>query len=325
MSMVFLWPAVLWGLLLVPALVVLYLRLLARPARTPVIWSTAPAAKLAMAARSPLRRHAAAACFAAAVAVIVFAAARPQAPLPVPADRSAIMLSLDISGSMRSQDMLPSRIAAAQAAAKEFVEALPARVRVGLVVFAGFSSLLSPPTTEHARIIELIDGVSLARRTAIGEGLLEAVAGLPGRIRLFPGDAPPSVPAGGWTPAIVVLLSDGRSNAGIDPLEAAAIARLQGVTVYTVGVGQREMSYNSWTIGGTLDEETMQAIAAATGGTYYHADTAGGLRQIYTHLARRVGWERRPVEVTGAGAGLAAVLALAAVVLSRRFTFSLDT
>jgi hypothetical protein len=74
-----------------------------------------------------------------------------------------------------------------------------------------------------------------------------------------------------------------------------------------------------------LDEETMQAIAAATGGTYYHAETAGGLKQIYTQLARRIGWERRPVEVTAVGAGLAAMLAFAAVVLSRQFMFSLDS
>jgi Ca-activated chloride channel family protein len=323
--MAFWWPAVLWGLLLVPVLIVLYLRLLARPARTPVVWSTAPMAKLAMAEGSRFRRHVAAACFIAAVAIIVVAAARPQAPLPVPADRSAIMLALDVSGSMRSQDMLPSRLAAAQAAAKDFVQALPARVRVGLVVFAGFASVLSPPTTDHTRITDLIDGVSTARRTAIGEGLLEAAAALPGRIRPGPSGALPPAPSGGWPSGIVVLLSDGRSNAGIDPLEAAVIAHRQEVTVYTVGVGRREMSFNSWTIGGTLDEETMQAIAAATGGTYYHAETAGGLKQIYTQLARRIGWERRPVEVTAVGAGLAAMLAFAAVVLSRRFMFSLDS
>ncbi|HEY3247785.1 MAG TPA: VWA domain-containing protein [bacterium] len=324
MGLSFIWPVMLWVLLLVPSLIVFYRRLLVRPAAVPVVWPTAPAARQAMDARTPVRRHLAAVCFAAALVVIIMAIARPVTPLPVPADRSAIMLALDVSGSMRSQDMLPSRLAAAQSAAKDFVRALPARVHLGLVVFAGFASVLAPPTTEHSRIVDLIDGVSTARRTAIGEGLIEAVAALPERIRPTPGSPIPSKPPGVRPPGIVVLLSDGRSNAGIDPLEAAAIARQQDVTVYTVGVGQREASFNSWTIGGSLDEETMQAIAAATGGTYYHAGTAEGLRQIYTRLARRVGWERRPVEVTGAAAGLAAVLALAAVVLSRRLTFLLD-
>lgn len=322
--MTFLWPAALWGLLVVAALIALYLHLLARPARTPVVWSMAQVAKLAMGAHGRWRRHAAAVSFATALVLIVLAAARPQAPLPVPADQSAIMLALDVSGSMRSQDMLPSRLAAAQGAARDFVRTLPSRVRVGLVVFAGFASVLSPPTTDRTRVLELIDGVSYARRTGIGEGLLEAVAALPGRVRPTAGSVIPPPPSGGWVPGFVVLLSDGRSNTGIDPLEAAAVARNQQVTVYTVGVGQRDFSFNSFTIGGTLDEETMQAIASATGGTYYHAATAGGLRQIYTNLARRIGWERRPIEITGAVAGLAAVLALAAVILSRRLAFSLD-
>ena len=322
--MSFEWPAALWGFVVIAALLALYVRILVRPARTPVAWTTVGVARLAAGTGSRFRRHAAAGAFAAALALIVLAAARPHAPLPVPADQSAIILALDVSGSMRSQDMPPSRLAAAQAAARDFVRALPPRVRVGLVVFAGFASVLSPPTTDRTRVLELIDGVSYARRTGIGEGLLEAVAALPGRVRPTAGSVIPPPPSGGWVPGFVVLLSDGRSNTGIDPLEAAAIARDQQVTVYTVGVGQRDFSFNSFTIGGTLDEETMQAIASATGGTYYHAATAGGLRQIYTNLARRIGWERRPIEVTGAVAGLAAVLALAAVILSRRLAFSLD-
>lgn len=322
--MFFAWPAALWGLVVVGTLGFLYLRVLLRPARMPVAWTTVTATRTATGAGSPFRRHLAAGAFGAALILTVLAAARPYAPLPVPADQSAIMLALDVSGSMRSQDMLPSRLAAAQAAARDFVQTLPARVRVGLVAFAGYASVLSLPTTDHSRILQLIDGVWYARRTAIGEGLAEAVAALPGRVRPGPAGSVPPAPSGGWVPGVVVLLSDGRSNTGIDPLEAAAIARQQGVTVYTVGIGQRDFSFNTFTIGGTLDEETMQAIASVTGGTYYHATTAGGLRQIYANLARRIGWERRPIEITGAVAGLAAVLALTAVVLSRRLAFSFD-
>lgn len=321
--MFFAWPAALWGLVVVGALALLYFLTLARPARIPVVWTTVTVARTAAGGGSRFRRHAAAGAFAFALLLTVLAAARPHAPLPVPADQSAIMLALDVSGSMRSQDMQPSRLAAAQAAARDFVRALPRRVRVGLVAFAGYATVLSPPTTEHSRILELIDGVWYARRTAIGEGLAEAVAALPGRVRPTRGGSVTPAPAGGWIPGVVVLLSDGRNNAGIDPLEAAGFARQQGVTVYTVGIGLRDFS-NAFTIGGTLDEETMQAIASVTGGTYYHASTAGGLRQIYANLARRIGWVRRPIEVTGAVAGLAAVLALAAVVLSRRRAFSLD-
>lgn len=114
----------------------------------------------------------------------------------------------------------------------------------------------------------------------------------------------------------MVLLSDGRSNAGIDPLEAAEIARRQRVTVYTVGVGGRGERDFGWTIGGPPDEEMLQAMAAITGGAYHHASRADALHTIYRQLARRIAWERRPTEVSAGVAGAAAVFIVAATVLS---------
>lgn len=246
---------------------------------------------------------------------MVLAAARPTLLLPVPADRSAIILAIDISGSMRSVDIEPSRLEAAQRAAQAFIAAVPDRIRIGLVAFAGFSTLLAPPTTDHRHLVELIEGLRTARRTAIGEGLLEAVAALPDRARPDADGALP--PAAGLLPSgIVVLLSDGRSNTGIDPLDAAEIARRQQVTVYTVGMGQRGTRDLGWTIGGPMDEETLQTIATITGGAYHHASTADSLHSIYRGLARRIAWEQRPTEVSAAVAGAAAFLIITAAVLS---------
>jgi len=308
----------LWGLLLLPLIVVFYRRLLRRSARYPFAYSTAEVLRLA-AARSGPRRHLAAGLFLAGLAAIVVSAARPTMPLPVPADRAAIILAMDISGSMRSQDIAPSRLDAAKSAAKAFLDAVPDRVRVGLVVFAGFSSLLAPPTTDHDRLASLITDLGLARRTAIGEGLLESVAALPGRARPGPeGTLPPlsaTVP-----PGIVVLMSDGRNNSGIDPLEAARIAQAQRVTVYTVGMGARSTSDNwwssGWTIGGPVDEETLQTIASITGGGYHHASTADALHNVYRRLARQIAWERKPTEVSAATAGAAALFLVVAGMLS---------
>jgi len=315
---IFIWPAFLWGLLLLPLLAVLYLRLLRRAARYPVAYSTTVFLRVAT-GRAAWRRHLAAGLFLAGLGAVGFTLARPMAPLPVPADRSAIILALDISGSMRSQDIMPSRLDAAKGAAKAFLDAVPDRVRVGLVVFAGFSSLLSPPTADHNRLAALIADLGLARRTAIGEGLLEAVAALPGRVRPELDGTLPPLPVSP-TPGIVVLMSDGRSNSGRDPLEAARIARAQQVTVYTVGTGQRAASKDfwssGWTIGGPLDEDTLQAIASITGGRYYHASTADALHDIYRRLARQIAWERRPTEVSAATAGAAALFLIAAGVLS---------
>jgi len=308
-SITFLWPAVLWSILLIPLLAAVYVRVLRRPARHPVTFSTQSTLARAASASSPYRRHVGAALFGVAGVLLVLAAARPVAPIPVPADQSAIILSIDVSGSMRSQDILPTRLEAAKAAATTFLDSMPGRVRVGLVVFAGFATLLVSPTTEHQRIKDAIAGLGYARRTAIGEGLLEAVAALPGRVRPGPDGVLPPVPPGPKPSGIVVLLSDGNSNAGIPPLDAAEIARAQDVTAYTVGIGQ-PMSTSAWQIGGSLDQETLQSIATITGGTYYHASSAEGLRQIYRRLARSIGWVQRPTEISAVTAAAAAVVLL---------------
>lgn len=315
MSLTFIWPAVLAALAVVPPLAAVYVRALRRPARHPIIFSTT--GTLIASGTTQFRlRHLPAALLGVAVVLAVLAGSRPVMPLPVPADRAAIVLVLDISGSMRSMDIAPSRLAAAQAAAKAFLDAVPDRVRVGLVVFAGFAALLAPPTTDHARLAALIDGVSTARRTAIGEGLMEGVAALPGRHRAAPDWTPAPAPDGRLPPGFIVLLSDGRNNAGIDPVLAAEIAKQQQVVVYTVGAGQPVTSYNTWTIGGSLDEETLQGIATVTGGTYFHASSAQGLQNIYRRLARHLGWDRRPTEVSALAAGAAAAVMLAALTVS---------
>lgn len=319
-SLTFLRPVLLWALGLIPLLIFLYVRLLRRSAPRPFGYPNALLLDSAAHRTSAFRRHLPAACFAISLASILLAAAGPVVPLLVPADRSAIMLSLDVSGSMRSQDMLPSRLDAAKNAAIAFVEALPDSVRVGLVAFGGYAMMLLPPMTDHDRVALTIDSLSPIRRTAIGEGLLEAVVALPGRTRPELGGSVPSiVPSEKLPSGIVILLSDGNSNAGIDPLEAAEIARAQQVTVYTIGVGQTR-SGAAWTLGGPLDEDTLQAIAQRTGGTYHHASSADRLHRVYRDLARSVGWERKPQEASSFAAALALVAlagALAALAVSR--------
>ncbi len=320
--MAFRWPTVLWALPLLAAGAAVYLRLLRRPARHPVLLSTLTRAR--QAAQAARGRHVPAILFGAAALATLLAAARPVAPLPVPADRSVIVLAIDVSGSMRSTDIAPSRLEAAKAAARDFLRALPRGVPVGLVAFAGYAVVLAPPGTDRDRLMALIDGMGTARRTAIGEGLLEAVAALPGRTRPLPGQ-PWVPPPGPFPPGAVVLLTDGRNNAGTDPLEAVGVASAQQVTVYTVGVGERIPAPGAWAIGGGIDEETLQAIAAHTGGAYFHASSAHGLRDVYRRLARSLGWERRPTEVGAALAALAAVLLAAGLAAAWFRAFPLAT
>lgn len=314
----FLWPAFLWGLLLIPALAAGYVWMLRRRAPQSIAF---PALEIVAMAdrRSRRRRVASAALFLAAVAAAVLALARPTIPMPQPVNRAAIMLSIDVSGSMLSQDILPSRLEAAKAAAKGFVAGLPRGIPVGLVTFARDAVLVASPTEDRGRIAAAIDGITVRHRTAIGEGLIEAVAALPGRTRP-PHDAGSLPPAlgGPKPPGVVVLLSDGQNNSGIDPMDAAEWARRQQVTVYTVGIGQPLGSTTGYMIGGPLDETTLRGIAEHTGGTYHHASSAGELKQIYRTVSRSAGWKVQPVEVTGALGALVAFALLAALVMSFR-------
>jgi Ca-activated chloride channel family protein len=306
-AVAFQWPGVLWGLALLPLLAAVYLWVLRRKARTPVRFPGVETLAAAVGHRRSAWRHIPAVLFLVGLAILTAAVARPVVPMALPSDRSAIMLSIDVSGSMLSQDVAPSRLEAAKAAAKTFVAALPGRTRIGLVTFAGYATLHMLPTTDHEGVQAVIDTISVRHRTAIGDGLMEAVAALPGRVRPMPGGTLPPLPAGPRPPGFVILLSDGQNNAGMDPLVAADLARREDVTVYTVGIGV-PISENRFVIGGPLDEDTLRGVAHRTGGEYFHPTSGEALRNVYKKLARSVAWVSQPVEATAIASGLAAII-----------------
>lgn len=317
-------PSVLVALLVIPAGVLLYRMLTRRRPRQALIFPDLEIAVAAAARGGGFRRHLAAAIFLAGLAALIAAVARPEMPLLVPSDRATVVLAIDSSGSMRSQDVLPNRLTAAKEAAKTFLRTVPPGMRIGLVAFAGYATLLVPPGTDNRdRLVEAIDGLYYIRRTAIGDGLMEAVAALPGRVRPGPNGTLPPAPPGPKPPGVVILLSDGRSNTGMDSHLAATIARQQEVIVYTVGVGQPMGLNTGWTIGGPLDEEELQWIAREAGGRYFRAASAEGLREVYRRLARTVGWEWKPQEVTSLVGALGGLMIIIAVLTSGLLTHPL--
>jgi Ca-activated chloride channel family protein len=190
---------------------------------------------------------------------------------------------------------------------------------VGLVTFSSYATTVVPPTPDHGKVMDAIDLLNTEFATAIGDGLLEAVWNLPGRVRPTSANAQPQIPSGPLPPAVVVLMSDGQSNRGVLPLEAARIAKDLQVKVYTIGVGTPEGTFLN--VGGRsiwvrLDEETLRGMAEMAGGAYYRTTSIGELRRVYRQLSREIAWERRPTEVTAAAAGIALVLAVAAVAVS---------
>lgn len=341
--MSFEWPVALWGLAVLPPLIWIYRRAVGRPPRRAVLMPDVALLVEAAAHQQRWRRWAPPALYLLGLAAMLVGLARPVAPLPVPASQGVVVLSVDVSRSMLAEDLPPNRMEAAKEAAREFVRALPRGFRVGLVTFSSYATTIVRPTTDRAQVLDAIDLLTTEYATAIGDGLLEAIWSLPGRVRPLPGTLPPqgmpqpglppglappgiqppatmpTPPGRPLPPGIVVLLSDGQSNRGILPMEAARIARDLQVKVYTVGIGTPEGTFLS--IGGRsiwvrLDEETLRGMAEITGGTYYRTTNIGELRRVYRHLGREVGWERRPTEVTAVAAGAALMLVAAAVATS---------
>ncbi|HEU5298454.1 MAG TPA: VWA domain-containing protein, partial [bacterium] len=291
--MTFQWPVVLLGLLLLPLLGALYVWILRRPPRQAVRYTQVTVLARAAARARPWRRHLPAAFMGSALLLVIVALARPIAPLPVPSSRNTVVLSIDVSRSMLADDMPPNRMEAAKEAAKEFVEALPRGLKVGLVTFSSYAQTVVPPTADRTRVLEAISLLTTEYSTAIGDGLVEAVYALPGRERPRDLMSPPSPPAPPVVPGTVVLLSDGQSNRGVVPQDAARIARDQQVKVYTVGVGTPEGTFLN--LGGRsiwvrLDEDTLREMAEISSGAYYHARSALELRQVYRRLSRMIGW-----------------------------------
>lgn len=315
--------APLWWLAPALALLAMYAAVQGRRAPDAVPHPSIALLRAATATRPPTawRRHLPAAAILISMILAAVALARPALRTPVPRERTTIVLVLDTSGSMQGRDLFPSRLAAAQAAARNFVGALPDGFRVGVVQFASQATLVQPVTDDLRAVRRAIDGLEADGGTAIGDGLQVALASLPPETFAAPSVALPDVSAdstGAPTgppvpPAVVLLLTDGQNTEGPDPHAAAGSARDQGVPVFTIGIGGRAAPFGPGANRSNgVDEALLNEIAAQTGGQYYFAPGAGDLNRIYADLGRALGWdwERREIgQWFGAGALAAAVLA----------------
>jgi Ca-activated chloride channel family protein len=343
--MTFLWPQVLWLLPVLPALVALYVWLLRRKRKTAVRYASLGLVKVAAGRGQALRRHVPPLLFLIAIGCLVLAAARPRAVVTLPFEHETIILAMDVSLSMHATDVEPSRLEAAQAAARDFVASQPGGTRIGVVSFAGTASLVQPPTTSREDVLAAIDGFQLQRATAVGSGILvslkavfpdldfDLVSSEPRRepsrradrgTPLEPGAKrePPArkrVAPGSYKSAVIILLSDGQTTTGPNPIEAARIAADTGVRVFTVGFGTANGEViigDRYRFRVRLDEEALKEIASLTGGEYSYAGTAVDLKKIYQMLNSRLVLEKKEQEVGALFAGGAALLSLLAAALS---------
>lgn len=257
--------------------------------------------------RAGWRRHVAAALLICALGVLVVGFARPATEVRTPKDRASVLLAIDVSGSMAATDVAPTRLQAAQAAARAFVKSLPATLRVGLVAFDSTARVLVSPTLDRGTALAALEGLSPGSATATGAAITLA---------LNSAAAQPPAANGQPAPTTIVLLSDGTPTVGTadqtpaGAADAAAVrAKAAGVPVNTIAFGTQAGTVN---VAGRVvpvpsDPAAMARIAAESGGRSFTAQTAGQLSGAYGKLGRAIGYDVQQREVTAAftGAGLA--------------------
>jgi Ca-activated chloride channel family protein len=337
----------LWLMALVPLVVAAYLLVLRRRKKSSVRYAGLAMFREAMGPAQRIRRHVPPALFLLAFALMIFAVSRPAAIVTLPSAHETVLLAMDVSGSMRATDVKPNRLEAAQAAARAFVEEQPRTTRIGIVSFAATASVVQPPTNSREDLIAAIDRFQLQRGTAVGSGILvslktifpeaefdlrswnprgNAARDKGGRNPLTDkandkaaDDKAKKVAPGSYGSAAIILLTDGQTTTGPDPIEAATMAAERGVRVFTVGIGTvagEIIGAEGWSMRVRLDEESLKRIALITRGEYFYAGTAAELKKIYETLNSRMVLERKETEITAIFAAAGAVLALLSALLS---------
>jgi Ca-activated chloride channel homolog len=266
--------------------------------------------------RPGFRRHLPMALYAVALTAGTIALARPEATVAVPEERAAVVLVTDISGSMEARDVQPSRVTAVREAALSFLDRTPDRLRVGAVTFNHAVQAIEPLRVERDEVRSLLEGLRPSGGTATGKALAASLA------LLERGDAPRRERA----PGAVILLSDGESTHGRDPLPLARRAARLNIPIYTVALGTDRGTIQvegrngeSVTRRVPPDRETMRRIATLSGGRTFSADAGDELATVYERLGSRVATREERRQVTAAFAGGAAALLLLGGALSLRW------
>ena len=308
-------PLVLLALLGIPLLVQWYAHEQRRRSKAAAAF-VAPALTASVAPRRPRwRRHLPMLAVAIALAVLIVAAARPQTTSAVPVTDGAVMLANDVSSSMRSTDVNPSRLGAAQHAAARFLAGVPGSVRVGLLEFNEKATVLQSPTADHSLTRDALAQLRAGGHTAVGDAINASMRALAG-LRSQTGKRPPSA---------IVLISDGFSTTGADPVAAARQAGAQHIPVYTVAIGTQHgtirVKHGSRTVAVPVPIATEQLaqIAESSGGRAFTAADAGGLSSVYAHLAAQLGHKHVKHEITASFAGAGLLLLLLGSAFSLRW------
>ncbi len=318
--MSFIWPPMLLLVLTIPTGAALYFLRERRRRRRAAEYGVGAPARL-----RGVRRRIPAALMLVGLTFLVVAMARPQSVVSVPRVEGTVILAFDVSGSMAATDLEPTRMEAAKAAARAFVERQPTSIVIGVVAFSDSGFSIQVPTTDQTLVLAAIDRLEPQRGTSLARGILSSLAtiaaadadptaGFYTNKSPAPTPEPRPVPAGTHAPAVIVLLTDGENNQSPDPLAAAGTAKDRGVRIYTVGIGSAAgttLEVEGFKVHSQLDESMLRQISELTDGTYYAADDPQELSAIYEGIDTRLVVKPEEMEVTSlfAGAGVLVLLA----------------
>lgn len=352
-----LWPWLLSLLILIPLSITVYLWVLRRRRKYAVRFSSVSLLREAVPSRAHWRRHLPFALFLLGLISLIAATTRPVAELEVPLSQTTIILAIDVSRSMCATDVTPNRLTVAQEAALAFIEEQPTDTKIGIVAFAGFAETIVPPTNDKEKLQEAIENLTTSLGTAIGSATLKSIdaiaeinqAVLPSGFNLGNGDEESGPLAGIYQPDIIVLLTDGANSQGPRPLDAARQAADRQVRVFTIGFGTleaREMSCTREQLGSDvfgrgfgggfsgfgggfgggdfrrfliIDEPTLKAIAELTGGSYFRAESADQLYEVFLDLPQRIVLQKERLEISVIFSAAGGFLMAAAIALSWRW------
>jgi Ca-activated chloride channel family protein len=330
-------PNMLWLLSILPVLTLAYVLLQRRRNKYALRYASLGVVKSAIGRGARIRRHVPPVLFLMGLGLAIFSLARPAAIITLPSQRETIILAMDVSGSMRATDVEPQRISAAQAAAIAFVKDQPDRARIGVVAFSSNAMTIQRPTQNRADVVSAIERLAPERYTAMGSGILTSLNNIfeegaieelaPGRPRSAPlgeaalgdGTERPKVAPGSFSSAVIILLTDGQTNMGADPIRAARTAADRGVRVFTVGFGSEGgglVEFDGRKTRVKLDENTLKRVAEITHADYYRAGNLAELNKVYETLSTQLVLEKTQTEITGAVAGAAALFVILAAVFS---------
>ena len=324
--MSFVWPVLLILLLAAPALLLVYLRVQRR--RRDASLGDMSWVRDGRGSKLGSRRHLPPMFFLAGITVLLFSLARPQAILRLPRLEGTMILTFDVSGSMAAEDLQPTRMEAAKAAASQFVKNQPSSVTIGVVAFSDGGIAVQPPTGDRNETLDTIDRLVPRRSTSIANGILVALntialdAGDPAILKTTSTDEnqqPVEAPQGWYPSSMIVLLTDGENTSPPDPLAAAALAADLGVRIYTIGIGTTSgatVTLDGFTVHSALDEGVLQTISEFSGGQYYNAGNEADLSRIYDDLKPKLSVKTEEMEITSVLAGIGMLTFLIGGVLS---------